>query len=133
MTTATALVLDRWGSRASRGDPFDVSADMSQLTLDVVGRTLFGRGLADRSDLVSGALLEALDLMNHRVTSFLPSPIWWPSSANRRLRRAIGTLDRVVYEIIDTRRRRRGRRRPTLHVDGGDETGATRAIGTATR
>jgi cytochrome P450 len=105
MTSATALVLDRWAPRARSGEPFDVSAEMSRLTLDVVGRTLFGRGLADRSELVSGALLEALDLMNHRVTSFVPSPIWWPSAANRRLRRAIRTLDRVVYEIIEERRR----------------------------
>jgi cytochrome P450 len=105
MTAATEGLLDRWAARARSGEPFDVSAQMSMLTLDVVGRTLFGRGLADQSDRVSAGLLEALELMNDRVTSFVPSPMWWPSAANRRLRHAIGTLDRVVYEIIETRRR----------------------------
>ena len=105
MTATTARVLDRWEPRVRSGEAFDVSAQMSALTLGVVGRTLFGRSLEDETDQVSAALVEALELMNHRMVSFLPSPIWWPSAANRRLRRAIAALDRIVYDIIERRRR----------------------------
>src|SRR6185369_9712899 len=34
-----------------------------------------------------------------------PVPLWWPSAPTRRLRGAIAELDRVVFEIIEARRR----------------------------
>ena len=105
MTTTAARVLDRWMSRVRSGEPFDVSAQMSALTLGVVGQTLFGRSLDDETDQVSRALLDALEPMNERISRLVPSPLWWPSAANRRLRRAIAALDRVVFDIIETRRR----------------------------
>ena len=45
MTETTAAMLDRWASRARSGAPFDVAADMSALTLGIVGRALFSRVL----------------------------------------------------------------------------------------
>jgi cytochrome P450 len=36
---------------------------------------------------------------------FLPSPLWWPTPFNRRLAGGIRGLDRVVFDIIETRRR----------------------------
>src|SRR6185369_13508661 len=34
-----------------------------------------------------------------------PVPLWWPSAPTRRLRGAIAELDRVVFDIIEARRR----------------------------
>ena len=105
MTETTAAMLDRWTARARTGAPFDVSAEMSGLTLGIVGRALFSRVLDAHADDVGQALTAALAILNERAIRFLPSPIWWPSATNRRLRRAIAVLDRVVYDIIETRRR----------------------------
>jgi cytochrome P450 len=105
MTETTAAMLDRWAARARTGTPFDVSAEMSGLTLGIVGRALFSRVLDAHADDVGQALTDALAIVNERAIRFLPSPIWWPSATNRRLRRAIAVLDRVVYDIIETRRR----------------------------
>ncbi len=105
MTETTAAMLDRWAARARTGTPFDVSAEMSGLTLGIVGRALFSRVLDAHADDVGQALTAALAILNERAIRFLPSPIWWPSATNRRLRRAIAVLDRVVYDIIETRRR----------------------------
>jgi cytochrome P450 len=105
MTAATASLLDRWEERAASGRVFDVAADMSRLTLDIVGRTLFSRPLDDAADEVGRALLEVLELMNERTLRFLPSPLWWPTRFNRRLARLIRTLDRIVFDIIESRRR----------------------------
>jgi len=105
MTSTTAGVLDRWAARARSGEPFDVSAQMSALTLSVVGRTLFGHGLDDAAERVARAITLALEPLNTRVLAMFPSPLWWPSAANRRLRSAIGELDRVVFDIIEARRR----------------------------
>lgn len=105
MTDATASLLERWQGRAQSGAAFDVAADMSRLTLSIVGRTLFSRDIDDDADAFGGALVETLALLNDRTMRFLPAPLWWPSPFNRRLARLIGELDRVVYDIIETRRR----------------------------
>jgi cytochrome P450 len=49
--------------------------------------------------------METLAIVNERAIRFLPAPTWWPSRTNRRLRHAIAVLDRVVYDIIEARRR----------------------------
>jgi cytochrome P450 len=105
MTETTAAMLDDWAPRARSGAPFDVAADMSALTLGIVGRALFSRVLDAEADEVGPALMETLAIVNERAIRFLPAPTWWPSRTNRRLRRAIAVLDRVVYDIIEARRR----------------------------
>jgi len=105
MTRTTATMLDRWEVRARTATPFDVAADMSALTLGIVGRALFSRVLDGDADEVGQALTAALAIVNERAIRFLPSPLWWPSAANRRLRHSIAVLDRVVYDIVEARRR----------------------------
>jgi cytochrome P450 len=105
MADATRAMLDRWEARERSGAVFDVATEMSRLTLGIVGRTLFSRNLDDDADEVGHTLTETLALMNDRTMRFMPSPLWWPTAANRRLRRTIGVLDRVVYDIIEARRR----------------------------
>jgi cytochrome P450 len=105
MTSATESMLDRWDALRRRGEPFDVAVEMSRLTLDVVGRTLFSRRLDDTADQFGAALTEVLALVNERAMHFIPSPMWWPSALNRRLARGIRVLDQLVLDIIDARRR----------------------------
>jgi cytochrome P450 len=105
MAEATQAMLDRWEPIARRGEVLDVAAEMNRLTLGIVGRTLFSRNLDDAADEVGRTLGEVLGLMNHRSMAFLPSPLWWPSPFNRRLTRGIRILDRVVFQIIEERRR----------------------------
>jgi cytochrome P450 len=105
MTDATRAMLDRWDAARRSAAPLNVAAEMNRLTLGIVGRTLFSRNLDDDADEVGRSLGEVLALMNDRTMRFLPSPLWWPSPDNSRLRRGIRTLDRVVFDIIGARRR----------------------------
>ena len=127
MTETTGAMLDRWAPRVRTGTPFDVAADMSALTLGIVGRALFSRVLDTAADEVGEALTAALAIVNERAIRFLPSPVWWPTATNRRLQRAIAVLDRVVYDIIETRRRpgqQQGDLLAMLLVARDEETGA---------
>jgi len=105
MTDATRVMLDRWEGVARDGGTLDVAAEMTRLTLGIVGRTLFSRNLDDAADEVGRTLGEVLARMNERAMRFLPSPLWWPTPSNRRLARGIRALDRVVFDIIERRRR----------------------------
>jgi cytochrome P450 len=104
MTDAARSMLDDWQRMADRHEPFDVSAEMSRVTLRVVGRSLFDVDLQEDATTVGRALLAVLEYVNQRAFSFFPLPTWIPTPNNLRFRRDRRALDRVVYRIIQARR-----------------------------
>ncbi len=105
MQDCTAAMLDGWAPRAGRQVPFDVAAEMSRLTLQIVGKALFSMDLAGEAGAVGRALMTALEYLGRRAMSFVPWPAFLPTPGNVRFLRARHALDRVVYRIIETRRR----------------------------
>ncbi|CAN5876098.1 cytochrome P450 [soil metagenome] len=103
MTDATEKMLLRWKTRDT-SDPLDVDSEMSRLTLEITGRTLFGAEMGDRSSDFGGALQTVLNLGYHRTGRFLPVSIRIPTPSNRRYRAAVRTLDAVVRPLILERR-----------------------------
>jgi len=91
-------------NRAGR-ELVDVDTLSLQVTLDVVGRTLFDRDLAAVTGELVRATDEAADLVVARGRS-LPWPSWVPTSSNRRLRVAVGSLDDVCRRLVADRRER---------------------------
>src|SRR4051794_19473228 len=78
---------------------------MIGLTLRIVGRTLLGVELGGEADVITPAVNEALAYLEHRLTHLLAPPLLIPAPRNLRFRRAMRTLNRVVYGIIEQRRR----------------------------
>ncbi len=78
----------------------EMAADMSALTLDVVGRTLFGTDLTGSAREVGEALNEVLEafprmmLPGGQILARLPLP------SNKRLEQAIERLDVLIQRII---------------------------------
>jgi cytochrome P450 len=105
MVRATAERLARWERHVERGEPLDVAAEMSELTLTVVGRTLFGRDLSEHAEAAGRALRRALEFTAERTMSYLALPLALPTASHRAFRRALGVLDGVVYDVIESRRR----------------------------
>lgn len=105
MVACTAERLDAWRPVGPAGEAIDVAAEMSELTLTVVGRTLFGADLSASAADVGRALRVALAGTADRALEWMVAPMWVPTRKNRRLRAAIATLDRVVYDVIARRRR----------------------------
>jgi len=105
MVAATTERLDAWRPAVDTGDPIDVAAEMSELTLTVVGRTLFGTDLSAEAADVGAALRVALAGTSDRALEWMTAPMWVPTRRNRTLGAAIGVLDRVVYDVIEERRR----------------------------
>ena len=105
MTERTLAMLEGWQGRAAAAEPFDVAAEMSRLTLDIVGRALFGTDLGADEQEFRGAVAGGLAYANHLLNHFLTPPLFVPTAANRRGRRAILSLDRIVWQIIERHRR----------------------------
>lgn len=85
-----------------KGDGHDVhlDAEMTRLTLAIVGRTLFGLDLSKQSSDAGEAFSEALAAISRRGPASLQLPLWVPTPGNIRFRRVLRQLDSMVYDII---------------------------------
>lgn len=88
----------------------DIVPEMSRVTLQVVGRCLFDRDVADEADVLGRAVNEVLHLTIEKLQQVLPPPRVIPTPRNLRFRAALRELDRIVLSLIDERRRAGGDR-----------------------
>jgi cytochrome P450 len=101
MVESTTRMLDGWQDGQTR----DVHADMMQVTLDIVARTLFGADVTDQSHDIGESLLHALRSFSANFGRRLPLPSWIPTVGNRRAKAAVRGLNQVVQQIVEQRRR----------------------------
>jgi cytochrome P450 len=96
-------MLARWSPR--EGGEIDVHAEMMALTLRIVARTLFSAVVGAEAEGIGHALSIAIHYANDYAESLIRLPQWLPTPANVRFKRAVKTLDELVYRIIDERRK----------------------------
>ncbi len=101
MVAHAARMADRWRD----GEEFDVAAQMNQLTLTIVGDTLFGTDVESDARLVRQALNDVFEVFPLTMSPLAPLLERLPLPTVLRYRRAVATLDRLIYRIIDERRR----------------------------
>ncbi len=96
---------DNLKSKADSGEYFDITPLMTNLTLEIISEAIFSNGVSDKADLVS----RQITLLNQYATDKLNSPIrlpaLFPTPANINERKAIKILDKIIYDIIDERRK----------------------------
>jgi cytochrome P450 len=95
---------------ACRGQTLDISAEMSRLTLRIVGETLLGHDPSAAADDVGNALTYLLHIANLRTSRIVELPPVFPTRENRLFKKALHTLDSVVLRIIHERRQNPGDR-----------------------
>jgi cytochrome P450 len=93
------------------GERRDIHTEMMRLTLQIVGKTLFGIEL-DREVQEVGHALEALMELNSNFRRLIMVPAWLPTPTNIKAEMAIRRLDKIIYRIIAERRASR--------IDNGD-------------
>jgi cytochrome P450 len=95
-------LLVEWENKPE-GKVFDIAAAMSQLTLKILGLTLFSVDISEESDRLGQALRTALEYVYYRLNTPLALPVWVPTPRNLKFRQAKQTLDEVVLDIIRSR------------------------------
>ena len=100
-------LLARWDAAADRGQLVDVSADMTRLTMETIGRAGFGYRFAsfesDRPHPFVNAMTRAL--RHSRISAIIP---WGPArrvlgSSEAQYRADVATMERVVDDVIQAR------------------------------
>jgi cytochrome P450 len=112
MVAAAHNVMATWRP----GERRDMMTEMMRLTLEIAAKTLFHADVADDTSDVAAALQVLQDGFLRRFNSLVPTPIWVPTPANFRLRRAIGRLNTIIYGFIRKRREQPGERGDLLSL-----------------
>jgi cytochrome P450 len=103
VVAATTDMLDRWAARPD-GAELDVDAEMMQVALEIVGKTLFNLDLRREAPEMTEGVLEMLAYVVYRAKAMVAPPIAWPTARNRRYRAAMAKLEGVIYDTIAARR-----------------------------
>ncbi len=104
MGVAVTDLASRWQAAADAGSALDISREMSDLTLDIVVRCMFGQERRGGDAAISAAVHEAQAWLAGRFWSLAPN--WTerlPTPANRRVRHALATLDAAVGRFVTER------------------------------
>jgi len=81
-----------------------VWTEMMGLTMEIVARTLLGAAV-ENFETIEQAITVVGEYTYERLQRLIDLPEWLPLPGSRRFRGARHTLDKVVYELIDGRRR----------------------------
>ncbi len=102
MVDEIKLMMCRWRKPAANGAVIDVAAEMSQLTLRILSRTLFGIALDDCARIAGPALnIVMRHAMMRMVFPFLAH---MPTAANFRYVNALRQLNSAVTDLINAKR-----------------------------
>jgi cytochrome P450 len=100
MVQYTERVLESWHD----GEERDIHEEMMRVTLQIVGKTLFDADVAKDAQEV-GQSLELLMELSADFGKAIMIPEWVPTLHNLRKMRAIRKLDKIIYRIIEERRK----------------------------
>jgi cytochrome P450 len=79
----------------------DLDTAMRHMTLQVLGRSVLGMNLGERADELGPPILIMLEWNTGRALRPVRAPLWLPTPARRRYRRALKSVHVVIDEAID--------------------------------
>lgn len=100
MTACADQFSERWG----HGEVVNMADEMLDLTLTIVGHTLFGTDTQALAPEIRGAMCEVFEYFNSLMLPISGHLARLPLARRRRFEKARALLDRIVYETIESRR-----------------------------
>ncbi|MCB0078980.1 MAG: cytochrome P450 [Anaerolineales bacterium] len=102
---ASDRLLARWQSAIATGEVVDVEQAMLRVALEILGEALFSNDMRGDAATITRAVMVALDHIAYRARNPFAPPRWLPTRRNRRVHRAMQTLDDAVATLLSQRRR----------------------------
>ncbi|MEO5590650.1 MAG: cytochrome P450 [Gemmatimonadaceae bacterium] len=96
---------DRTMKRWADGQTVNIHTEMMRLTLGIVARTLFDADVDEEAREIGDALTHAFESFNLAMLPFTEVLEKLPLPAVRRFNNARNTLDRIIYGMIEERRK----------------------------
>jgi cytochrome P450 len=105
MAELTGDTIGRWQALPDSGRTLDMHGEMMRLTFRIVGETLFSSDVEGDAQAIGKAMTIAMQFANDYIEQLLLVPPWLPLPKNIRFRKALATLDALVYRLIEEHRR----------------------------
>lgn len=104
---AEAMIMfgDKMSNEWRDGETRDIAEEMMRLTLNIVGKTLFGANVEDDAQEIGKAMTTIVSMFNLLLLPFSEILEKLPLPHVKRFNDAKRTLDEVIYKIIDERRK----------------------------
>ncbi len=94
-----------WDNLAAQGKAVDISDEMMQLTLRIIGETMLSTDVSNKADSIGKAVDIVLREAIYRIQFPFSIPMSLPIKRNRELAHAMKTLNGVVFRMIEERRK----------------------------
>jgi cytochrome P450 len=101
MVERAAAMRESW---AGRTEPFDITADMRGLTLDIITRTMFSTDISGEASIVR-RLMDIVLARKPSLLDLLGLPAWLPRPEGRVHRQVVAAFDDMVARLLAERRR----------------------------
>ena len=85
--------------------PVNINNEFLKLTLNNINKTMFGADMKDGIDEVAKVINDLLVSASGSVTSLVKFPLFIPTPNNRRFLKANRAFDKIIYEIIEKRKK----------------------------
>jgi len=106
MVATIEEMLQKWETLADTGEIVNIQHEMMGLTMDVVTRTLFTSSLSpDEIAELGEQITFLLDMITERSQAIFPIGEKIPTAKNRRFDDGVATIDKIIYRLIDQRKR----------------------------
>jgi len=93
-------ILETWRD----GMTVDVSQEMTDVTMSIVGKVLFDADVFTETDELGAAMTAALNHVAYMFSTAFPLPFNWPLPRYKRTKQAIALLRQRIQKMIDERR-----------------------------
>jgi cytochrome P450 len=116
MAASTEKLVQKWKNKFKSGAVINIADEMNEVTLDIVAEALFGANVSDHLEEIR----EAISISNHfamnRIKRAVRIPLWFPTPENISFNAASKKLDRIIYGIIEKRRKTKGEHNDLLSM-----------------
>ncbi|MEL7241185.1 MAG: cytochrome P450 [Cyanobacteria bacterium J06573_2] len=104
MVSCTESFLQEWEEKPD-GEVIDIEQETLRLTLNIAGQTLFSKDISNENSVLGKAFRAAFDFLDYRINAAWKEPMWIPTPRNQRFIKAKQTVDNLVLDIINYRRK----------------------------
>ncbi|MFL5348243.1 MAG: cytochrome P450 [Hyalangium sp.] len=89
----------------AEGEVISIPQMMTDLTMRIIGRVLFGTDLQSDARDLADAIKTGIDYVDYLTSNVVTVPLSWPTPRNVRTRRALTTIQNSIQAMIDERRK----------------------------
>ncbi len=100
MIDTTSGYISKWEDREEK----IITDEMMNIALGIITKTMFRMDFEEGAHILGEPMDAVMKLGVKRMRSLVQLPLWVPSKSNLELKKAVKTIDQVLYRMIDERR-----------------------------